>query len=58
MDEVDEGITHVAVVSIVDRQVEEVVSSAVVLVDGVKKHLLIVLVRNVPDHERSLVLFS
>ena len=37
----------------VDREVEEVVEASVALVDLADQHLLVVLVRDVLDHQRS-----
>ena len=52
MDEVDEGVAHVAGVVLVDGQVEEVYLHLVVAPDLLVKHLLGVLVGNVADHQR------
>ena len=51
--EVDERVTHVAVVLEVDGQVEEVVGVVEVCVDGLQHELLSVLVGYVADHQGS-----
>lgn len=48
--EVHKGVTHIRLVLVVYRHVEEVVLPLVVLVDLLKKQALIVLVRYVFDH--------
>ena len=52
VDEVDEGVAHVALVVVVDRQVEEVGPVLEGLLDLLLQHLLAVLVGNVADHQR------
>ena len=55
--EVNEGVSDIALVSEVDRQVEKVVQPLVaMLVELIDQHLLIVFVRDVADHERGGVL--
>lgn len=51
VDEVDEGVTHVAGVVVVDGQVEEVELQPEVLVELFEQQLLRVLVGDVADHE-------
>ena len=52
--EVNEGVSDIALVSEVDRQVEKVVEPLVaMLVELVNQHLLVVLVRDITDHERG-----
>lgn len=53
VNEVDEGVAHVAVVLEVNRQVEEVVVVALAPINRLQQHLLRVLVRDVLDHDRS-----
>lgn len=51
--EVDKGVSNIAVVVEVDRQVEEIILSVKKLVDVVHHHFLGVLVRNVRDLQRG-----
>lgn len=51
VDEVDEGIAHVAGVEVVDWQVEEVDFEPVVAANLLKEHFLRVFVGDVADHE-------
>lgn len=50
MHEVNEGISHIALILEVDGQVEEVVVHSVLLIDQVQQHRLRVLVWNVLYH--------
>ena len=52
MSEVDESVSHIAAVTIVDWKVEEVVSVLMVLVELGLKLVGIILVRNISDHNR------
>lgn len=52
VDEVDEGVAHVAGVELVNGKIEEVYLHFVVLVDLLQQHVLAVLVRDVSDHQR------
>ena len=52
IDEVDESVAHVTVVLEVNGKVEEVVVVLLGAIDGLKQHLLGVLVRDVLDHDR------
>lgn len=58
VDEVDEGIPHVAPVLKVDREVEEVILVLCLSIDSLKNHVLGVLVRDVSDHYRSTHIFT
>ena len=49
--EVDKGVTDISLVFVVDRDIEEVVLALVILVDFLQEKSLIVLVRNVLDHD-------
>ncbi len=52
VEEVDEGVAHVAAVAEVDRQVEEVEGAVeALLVQVVEQHALAVLVGDVAEHE-------
>lgn len=51
VDEVDKSVAHVAGVVLVNGQVEKVDLHFVVAPDLLVKHLLGILVRDVPDHE-------
>jgi hypothetical protein len=55
IDEVDESVAHVTVVLEVNGKVEEVVVVLLGAIDGLKQHLLGVLVRDVLDHDRRPV---
>lgn len=53
---VDEGIAHIALVLEINWQVEEVIGSMELFIDGCQQHLLCVLIGNVLDHQcRTLV---
>lgn len=51
LDHVDEGVAHIALVLEINWQVKEVILSAELLVDGLKKHLLCVFVRDILYHQ-------
>lgn len=51
VNEVDEGVTNVATIVQVQRQVKEVVAAFVVPVDALQEHVLGVLVGDVSDHD-------
>jgi hypothetical protein len=51
VDEVDEGVAHVAGVEVVDGEIQEVNLEFEVAVDLLQQHFLRVLVRDVPDHQ-------
>ena len=51
LDHIDEGVAHIALVLEINWQVKEVILSAELLVDGLKKHLLCVFVRDVLYHQ-------
>ncbi len=51
--EINESISHVALILEVNRQVQEVKLAFVIILKGSLQHLCTVLVGNVPDHERS-----
>lgn len=55
--EVDKGITDIRLVFVVDWDIEEVVLALVVLVDFLQEKSLIILVRNVLDHDGSAGVF-
>jgi hypothetical protein len=52
VDEVDEGVAHVAGVVVVDGQVEEVYFHFVVSADLFEQHLFGILIWNVANHQR------
>mgnify|MGYP000889314022 CR=1 FL=1 len=56
--EVDEGVSHVAVVLWVDWQVEEVISAQMVLVDLGEQHVLRELVRYVFNHDSCPLIYA
>jgi len=58
VDKVNERISNVAFVLKVNRQVEEIVASSEGLVHGRKQHLLVVLVRDVANHQRGSLVIS
>ena len=49
---IDESVAHIALVLEVNGQVEEVVASAELFINGGEQHLLCVLVGDVLDHQR------
>ena len=51
MDEVDEGVSYVAPILVINRQVEEVISAFLGLVHSAYKHGLGVLVRDILNHD-------
>ena len=53
IDEVNERVTHTAPVLKIHRQVQKIVPTSVVLVNLLRQHLVIVLVRDVLDHDRG-----
>ena len=53
VNEVDKRVSNVAPIVQVQGQVEEVKRSVVVPVDALEKHVLSVLVGNVPNHDRG-----
>lgn len=56
IDEVDECVSHIAVILEINRQVEEVIVVLLRTVNCLQEHLLSVLVRNVLDHDgRSVI---
>lgn len=55
--EIDKGVTDIRLVFVVDWDIEEVVLALVVLVDFLQEKSLIVLVRNVLDHDGSAGVF-
>jgi hypothetical protein len=58
---VDEGISHVSRILEVNGEVEEIVFPLVALVNLLQEHLLIIFIRNIPDHYGSpqiLALFN
>ena len=58
IDKVDERVPDVAHVVQVQRQIKVVVAAIVVPVDALQKHLLRVLVWDVPDHDRRTLVFT
>lgn len=50
---VEEGVTHIALVFEINRQIEKVVLSLVVAIKSLQQHSLRVLVWNVFDHDRG-----
>jgi hypothetical protein len=57
INEVDEGVAHIALVLEVNGEVNEVVLPFVSLVDEIKEHILGVLVWDVPDHQRGALIY-
>ena len=57
-DHIDESIADIALVLEVDWQVEEVVGSTELLINGGQQHLLCVLVGDVLDHECCPLVFT
>ena len=55
--EIDKGVTDIRLVFVVDWDIEEVVLALVILVDFLQEKPLIVLVRNVLDHDCSAGVF-
>jgi hypothetical protein len=55
--EVDKGVTDIRLVFVVDWDIEEVVFALIVLVDFLQEKPLVVLVRNVLDHDGSAGVF-
>ena len=58
VNKVYKSITHVSLVLIVNRHVEEVISPLMILVNFLKDLSLSVLIRNIPYHERGSLIFS
>lgn len=58
VNKVYEGIADICLILIVNRQIEKVVLSLVILVDLTKELLLIVLVRDVPYHDSGTDIFA
>ena len=57
VDEIDEGVAHIASVFEIDGQVEEVILIILFSVECIKKHLLRILVRNILDHHGGSTVF-
>ncbi len=55
---IDKGVADIRLVFVVDRDIEEVVLALVILVYLLQEKSLIVLVRNVLDHDCSAGVFS
>ena len=53
INKVDESVPDIAAIVKVQRQVEKVISALVMPVNALQEHLLSVLVRDVPNHNRS-----
>lgn len=51
MGEVNEGISHIALVSEINGQIEEIKLTFMVLIQIGEEHFLVVLIRNILDHE-------
>lgn len=51
VDKVDEGVSNVASIFEVNRQVKEIIGTLMVLIDSQQKHVLVVFVGNVFDHQ-------
>ncbi len=55
---VDEGVAHVALILEINWQVEEIIGSMELFIDGCQQHLLRVLIGNVLDHQRCTLVIS
>ena len=55
---VDEGVAHIAFILEINWQVEEVVGSMELFVNGCQQHLLRVLIGDVLDHQRRTLVVT
>lgn len=55
---VDEGVAHIALILEINWQVEEVIGSMELFVNGCQQHLLRVLIGNVLDHQRCTLVVT
>ncbi len=55
---VDEGVAHIALILEINWQVEEVVGSMELFVNGCQQHLLRVLIGDVLDHQRRTLVVT